>query len=416
MKLTQVPVMLLCLVFLLSCKSIQPNRKKSITYRNLFSEAGYSKDSIDHKIQSTFTQLFFGDKEREAICYFSGRNQAGELAYILDVNNNDVRSEGMSYGMMIAVQMDKKELFNALWNWSKTYMYHGDSAHPAFGYFAWSLKTSGVANDEMPAPDGEGYFATALYFAAARWGNGTGIYHYKKEAGQLVSQMKNRKQITGLAMGRKMTGLSLFDSAHAMVRFTTNLPDANHTDASYHLPAFYEVWAANAPQDDQAFWKRAADSSRSYLQKAAHPLTGLTPDYGNFDGSPWAAPWRAESATFSYDAWRSAMNWSVDWSWWKKDAAAIERSNRILVFFKKQGMVNYGNQYSLEGKMLAGGQPVGLLACNATVALAADQGIATDFIHAFWKCNIPTGRYRYYDSMLMMMGLLHCSGNFKVYL
>ncbi len=36
----------------------------------------------------------------------------------------------MSYGMMIAVQLDKKAEFDALWNWSMTYMYQKDPKHP----------------------------------------------------------------------------------------------------------------------------------------------------------------------------------------------------------------------------------------------------------------------------------------------
>ena len=82
----------------------------------------------------------------------------------LDVANRDVRTEGMSYGMMIAVQLDKKAEFDALWNWAKTFMYHAATNHPASGYFSWSMQTNGTPNDEMPAPDGEEYFATALVF------------------------------------------------------------------------------------------------------------------------------------------------------------------------------------------------------------------------------------------------------------
>ena len=103
----------------------------------------------------------------------------------------------MSYGMMIAVQLDKKAEFDAIWNWAKTFMYHASPAHPSFGYFSWSMKTNGVANDEMPAPDGEQYFATALYFAAARWGNSSGIYNYHAEADRLLADMEDRPLITG---------------------------------------------------------------------------------------------------------------------------------------------------------------------------------------------------------------------------
>ena len=49
-------------------------------------------------------------------------------AYICDIIHDDVRSEGMSYGMMIAVQFEKKDIFDRLWRWTKTYMQHKEGA------------------------------------------------------------------------------------------------------------------------------------------------------------------------------------------------------------------------------------------------------------------------------------------------
>ena len=417
MKSKSVLWLLASIIILLSCNSNSKNADTNQElYRNLFAEAGYSQDAIHEKVNRTFNQLFFGNIETEAIYFEAGENENGKLAYIADINNMDVRSEGMSYGMMIAVQMDKKEIFDALWNWSKTYMYHSNPLHPVYGYFSWSLNTDGVSNDEMPAPDGEEYYATALYFASVRWGDGIGIYNYNKEADELTANMRNRKAITGMIKGKEMTGLSLFDREQVMVRFTPDSVNAAHTDASYHLPAFYEVWAMKGPEGDRSFWEKAAEVSRDYLEKAANPTTGLVSDYGNFDGTPWNAPWNPNSATFCYDAWRTAMNWSVDWSWWKKDKRAVSRSNRLLNFFASEGIETYGLQYTLDGKKLKDGQPVGLKSCNAVAALAADTEVAYEFVKAFWQCDIPTGRYRYYDGMLMMMALLHCSGEFKMYL
>ena len=37
----------------------------------------------------------------------------------------------------------------------------------------------------------------ALYFAAGRWGNGTGIYDYRAEADRLLDNIKNRPVIAG---------------------------------------------------------------------------------------------------------------------------------------------------------------------------------------------------------------------------
>ncbi len=384
-------------------------------YRNLFVEAGHSQKEVDAKINAAFKQLFYGNPSTQAVYFPAGTNANGPLAYVSDIGDRDVRSEGMSYGMMIAVQLDKKAEFDAIWNWAMTYMYHSSTNSPAYGYFSWSLKTNGVPNDDMPAPDGEQYFAMSLYFAAGRWGNGSGIYNYRAEADHLLTDMIHRKLITGPTVKGTMTAGAIFNRENKMVRFTSDIKNWNHTDPSYQLPAFYELWARWGPPADQAFWKEAAAASRDFFQRAANPTTALTPDYANFDGSPWPAPWYPASANFQYDAWRSAMNWSVDWAWWGADKREPERSNRLQAFFKSKGMATYGNRFTLEGKQLDDSHATGLVAMNAVASLAATNPQARQFIEALWNTPVPTGQWRYYDGMLYMLGTLQCSGEFRIW-
>src|SRR5208282_1328397 len=88
-------------------------------YRNLFVEAGHSPQEVTAKIDAAYQQLFHGDRDHQAVYYPAGTNANGPLGYIRDIGSEDVRSEGMSYGMMIAVQLNKKAEFNAIWNWAK---------------------------------------------------------------------------------------------------------------------------------------------------------------------------------------------------------------------------------------------------------------------------------------------------------
>jgi oligosaccharide reducing-end xylanase len=384
-------------------------------YRNLFAEAGYSPDQISAKLNGAFEQFFHGDPQTQSVYFTAGQNQNGPLAYICDINNDNIHSEGMSYGMMIAVQMDKKAEFDALWNWAQTYMFNDDPKHPAFGYFSWSMNKDGTPKDQMPAPDGEEYFAMALYFADGRWGSGTGIYDYKARADRLLTDMLHRQPITGPTVTGIKTGFELFDTKHKMVRFTPDSEHCDHTDPSYHLPGFYELWALWGPPADRPFWAQAAQAGRDFFEKAAHPVTGLAPDYANFDGSPWAAPWKPSSADFQFDSWRTAMNWAFDWAWWAKDPRAVARSNRIQAFFQSQGMDTYVGQYTLDGRPFGDSHPQGLVAANAIVSLAADHPRSQQFVRALWNLPIPSGRYRYYDGMLTMMALLHGSGNFRIW-
>ncbi len=375
-------------------------------YRNLFAEAGHPLEQATAKIDAAFQQLFHGDPNTQTVYYPAGTNAQGPLAYLSDVANRDVRSEGMSYGMMIAVQMNKKAEFDALWNWAKTFMYRDKEGHPGRGYFSWSMNAKGTPRDEMPAPDGEEYFVMSLYFAAHRWGNGTGIYNYQAEADRILTDMVHRAVVTGLTSRGPKTAGPMFNIDQAMIRFT---PDTNFTDPSYHLPAFYELWARWGPQEDRAFFAKAAATSRDFLVKVTNPTTGLAPDYANYDGSP--------RNFFQADSWRVAMNWSVDWSWWAKDPRQQALSDRIQAFFESKGLDSYGNRFTLDGTQRDNSHSAGLVATNAVASLAAtDKDRARKFVEALWNTPIPSGRYRYYDGMLYLMSMLHCSGQFRIWL
>ncbi|MGA2070741.1 MAG: glycosyl hydrolase family 8 [Sedimentisphaerales bacterium] len=384
-------------------------------YRNLFVEAGYSQKEVTEKVNAAFEQLFHGDPCTQAVYFPAGKNASGPLAYIWDVGNNDVRSEGMSYGMMIAVQLDKKAEFDAIWNWARTYMYHDSANHPARGYFSWSMRIDGTPIDEMPAPDGEEYFAMSLYFAANRWGNGAGIYNYKAEADRLLSDMKNREIITNQTVnGLRIVG-NIFDDEHKMVRFSPVIEICDHTDPSYHLPAFYELWALWGPEQDRQFWVQTAAVSRDFFLKTTHPVTGLSPEYANFDGSPWVDSHNSQAVHFGGDAWRTAMNWSMDWAWWGKDARQRQLSDRLQAFFESKGLSTYGNQFTLDGNQLGSDRSDGLVAANAVAGLAATNPRAKQFVEALWNTSVPTGLYRYYDGMLYMLAMLHCSSEFRIW-
>jgi oligosaccharide reducing-end xylanase len=101
--------------------------------------------------------------------------------------------------------------------------------HPGRGFFSWSVKTSSIPSDEIPAPDGEEYLAMSLYFAAGRRGNGTSIYYYraKAEPVQLVVSKAEAAQSEPLPTGPGClaNALSLFKQKAAAFRCRFAYPD-----------------------------------------------------------------------------------------------------------------------------------------------------------------------------------------------
>ena len=370
-------------------------------YPNLFKDyLGKSDEEIQNKIDSAFDQLFYGDDATERVYYPVG----SDMAYILDIANADVRSEGMSYGMMIAVQLNKKEEFDRLWKWTKTYMYQKDGGYK--GYFAWHCKTDGTQLSANPASDGEEWFIMALMFADGRWGSGEGIYNYRTEAQSILDVSLHVDELGG------DLATNLFDAESKQVVFVPQIGNnSSFTDPSYHLPHYYQLWSLWADKDNQ-FWADAVTASRDYLPKSIHPQTGLAPNYSYFDGKPYNDEY---NGNFRYDAFRVGANVGMDYVWFAPSDWHREQSNRLLSFFASQGMDDYKAEYTLDGKPEVGHRSTGLMATNAVAALAADREIGEPFVQALWDASVPTGQYRYYDGLLMMLGLLQVSGNFRIY-
>ena len=369
-------------------------------YPNLFADyLGKSDEEIQAKIDSVFNQLFYGDDSTERVYY----PVDSDMAYISDIANADVRSEGMSYGMMIAVQLNKKEEFDRLWKWTKTYMYQKDGGYK--GYFAWHCKTGGTQLAANPAADGEVWFITALFFADGRWGSGDGIYNYRAEAQSILNTALHDDDRGDLAT-------DLFDPDTKQVVFVPQIGNnSSFTDPSYHMPHFYELWARWADKDND-FWAEAVSASREYLPKSVHPETGLAPNYSYFEGKPYSDEY---NGNFRYDAFRVGANVGMDYVWFAPSQWHVEQSNRLLNFFASQGMDDYKAEYLLTGEPQVGHRSSGLMATNAVAALAADREIGEPFVQALWDQPLPTGQYRYYDGLLMMLGLLQVSGNFRIY-
>jgi oligosaccharide reducing-end xylanase len=205
----------------------------------------------------------------------------------------------------------------------------------------------------------------------------------------------------------------MVDEDHFMIRFIPNV-DVAFTDASYHLPAFYELWARWGPEEDRTFWAKAADVSRDLFTKVTGQETGLTPERNNFDETQMLGR-DGQPIPFSYDSWRSVSNWAVDYSWWKKDPRETVLSDRIQKFLLSEGISKFADRYTLDGKLLSTRHSVGMVATTAVGSFAATQGETSKaFVDELWNTPVPSGEQRYYDGMLYLMSMLHCSGNFRI--
>ena len=400
-------------------------------YRNLFVEMGYRQTDVDAKVKEVFNAVFHGTNK----VYFEVGDSMG---YISDIKNHDVRTEGMSYGMMIAVQLGEKDIFDRLWRWSRHYMQHQEG--PKEGYFAWSCKTDGTHNSEGAASDGELYFITSLLFASNRWGNDTGI-NYKAEAQRILNctmprqiHSDNPPQNFG-PMGQQRGPRQSF-LIHPETKLITFTPEGfgqRFTDPSYHIPAFYEVWAKWADDGRADFWNECAIKSREFLHQAIHPQTGLNPDMCNYDGTLMQGfgGRRNGSANFRYDSWRVPMNIVLDYEWSCADGDwQRQYGERIQNFFYRQGVSTFVDQYRIDGSLpaddeilQAGGfrklrHSIGLVATIASASMMCSHEKSKVFVDALWNAKhepFEDGYFdAYYDGLLRLFAFLHLSGRYQV--
>jgi len=383
---------------------------KNVKYRNLFKEAGYKKTDIDKKLSKAYYDIFEGPNR----VYF----EVGDsMAYVSDVKNKDARTEGMSYGMMIAVQLDKKEVFDKIWRFSKTYLQH--QTGPRKGYFAWSFNPATMKqNSPGSASDGELYYITSLLFASNKWGNDTGIDYYK-EARFILDSMWEKDGTGNI--------YNLINTEHKQITFVPEGNNYNWTDPSYHLPAFYEIWTVYAKDGHEKFYKACADTSRVFLHRATHPVTGLNSDYTEFSGEPHPTRWMPPG--FRYDSWRVPMNIAMDYVWFGKDKEWQEGyAKRFQNFLRSKGLETYEDQFNLDGTtpefiLKAGDVPklrhsIGLVSTAATTAFLNKEKGSMDFVHAIWNAKLEPyedGYFDpYYDGILYLFSLMHLSGNYQI--
>lgn len=361
---------------------------------NLFVKYGIPAEDVQKKIRETFDTIFFSDTEK---FYFDLDPDSG---FMMDTGNTDARTEGMSYGMMMAVQMDRQDIFDKLWMFSKRYMWHDSGIYQ--GYFAWSVSPKGKRNAQGPAPDGEEYYAMALFFASNRWGDKEPPYDYSVQARDILRHCVHQHELVE-------GGRAMWAPENKQIRF---VPEADFSDPSYHLPHFYSLFARWADEEDREFWQQAADASREYLRISCHPVTGMAAEYAEYDGTPrlmFRKPYE-----FYSDAYRVAMNIGLDSAWFGKRpeyATIIDHLQQFL-----WGREPY-KCYMLDGREIDEDamHPVALTVTTAAGSLATDNERTERWVKLFWNTPLRTGGRRYYDNCLYFFSLLMLAGEYKIF-
>ncbi|MEI9938607.1 MAG: glycosyl hydrolase family 8 [Pseudomonadota bacterium] len=327
-------------------------------YANLFvSVSGHTQAESDAKVAAAWTALFTASGKGSI--FYNG--PGADESYVEDTYNNDVRTEGMSYGMMVAVQLNHQTEFDRLWQFVTKHMAQGT------GQIAWHVSTSGGKLATGGAPDGDEYFAAALVFAHKRWGDTSGKFDYGKEAQWVLDLIRTQD----------------FDKKSSIVQFYAG---SGNTDGSYVLPAFYQTWAcfdtANAD-----FWNGAVTAGRNFFH-AAIDSNGVIGDQSSFTG--------ATTKGAGADTIRCVANIMMDHNFFNADPWQTD---------------TYATKYGAYEGSHAGG--VAQQSCNSLLGFGLPASSGKAFVDKLWSTTPPN--HDYWNGVLYMLAMVHLSGNFQLW-
>ncbi len=318
-------------------------------------------------------------------------------------NADDTVSEGIGYGMLIAVYMGDQVLFNGLWSYSQM--------HPATGMLMqWCIGGGGggtgtSCSGSGSATDADEDMAFALLQADKQWGS-TGTYNYKSLATMMIGQILS----------------SDIDSATLLPKGGNMYGSPSPTNPSYFAPAYYREFAKNGSSS----WSTVITNVYAAIGRVGN-ASGLIPAWCQSNSTNPCATAGSNGGTddmiYQYDAHRVAWRLGIDACW-----NAVTTGNSFLsdnaTFFATaaaNGIGRVSDIYTLAGKPNTDAQPnsmsaIGTAGVGAMAVGNAFASTAYRFLLDATYTPDPATRkeaYTYFNATVGLLSALTMSGNFN---
>jgi endo-1,4-beta-D-glucanase Y len=310
---------------------------------------------------------------------------------------NSSNSEGIAYGMTIAVYMDDQTTFDQLWKYEQIH-------RGANGLMEWEIGPTGSVLGSGAASDGDEDMAFALVMADKKWGG----------KGTLADTYLNyaKKQIDLIWQ---------FEVDHGRNDVLT--PGDNFTSGaviniSYFAPAYYRIFGQVSGK--VAEWNRVAKTSYDVLEATLNATNknatnGLVPAWSTPAGAPMVPPGTSHPLHHQLDSCRTPFRIAQDYCWFN-EPRALSYLQKINAFHANIGAANIVDGYNLDGSVFpgstlhlaafVGGAGVGAMATPQHAALR-DESYT---LLAGWQALL--GGSTYYNESWSMLSLLMLTGRF----
>ncbi|NLZ43969.1 MAG: hypothetical protein GX894_03845 [Clostridia bacterium] len=286
-------------------------------------------------------------------------------------------SEGIGYGMLLAVIFDDREIFDGLWQYAKSH-------HNEKGLMDWKIGPDNrpTADGKNSATDGDEDMAFALIAADMKWGG------YREDAERLVASIWQHQ----------------IEPGTYIVKGGDHWGGAAVTNPSYFAPGYYKIFQEYTGNPE---WSRAVDAGYEMIarlnEKTGAGQTGLLPDWTRASGEP--AP--GFSFNYTYDACRVPLRLAMDAVWFG-DRRALTQLAKMNSFFARTGARKIKAGYTLDGKVVNDWSDVCFTGPAGVAALFSND---QEYRQEIWGQTAAMYDPRaYYQSSLRLLSLLLISG------
>jgi endo-1,4-beta-D-glucanase Y len=311
-------------------------------------------------------------------------------------------SEGIGYGMVIAVYMNDQALFDDLWRYYNLHL--GGN-----GLMDWYISADGTTVlGSGGASDADQDVAWALCMAIYQWGTPTFGGTYAALANSMITKLYNN-----------------------YVDGTTHVfgpwgGAGNTVNISYFDPSEYRVFAQVSGNSG---WLNVVDACYTALFNALNATNGnanngLVPAWSTYAGVP-SPGFSGAPIHFQYDSCRTPFRIGKDWYFFGEPRAK-QYLDKINSFYGPLGAIHITDGYDLNGAPrpqydASGTGANGQSAAFVSPAMQASmddpsQAAFTQAAYDAVKTNTLLIGGPYYDQCWTVQGMLWASGNFLNYM
>jgi endo-1,4-beta-D-glucanase Y len=297
-------------------------------------------------------------------------------------NGDETVSEGIAYGMLLAVAHGDRVLFDGLWS------YYRDHTNE-HGVMHWKANAcTGEIWGQNGASDAELDAAMALVEAECAWGG------YAADLTALLDSIRTY-EVANLGTMRVLKPGDAWGGQGC-------------TNPSYFAPAYYRVFA-RIDASHAAAWTDLAGGSYAILGRAQNPSSGLVPDWTDENGAPGGSGNGCPlSSNYAYDAARVPWRVATDYLWWGvPEAKAFLDRMTNWVSGPAGGIRSVGDGYDLSGNRTSNNHNSTFVGAFALGAMAHSQAKADEFMQELVSMNRDN---QYFQETLRAVYLAFAAG------